>query len=235
MTSPPFMEHIVPGDDELLERLYSTHHRREQSGGKRLKQAFLERERARLFGEWIGQGKELLDLGCRDGTLTRHFLAGNRVVGADIDAAALECARQEYGIEVRKVNLNTALPFYDERFDVVLLAETLEHLPYPRITLSEIRRVLKPDGVFMGNVPLFYHLHNRWRVLRGKRLDSDPTHCQYYSLDSLKELLQEFFAIEAIVPLKGRLARYSLRLFARNVAFRCQKNSKIGSQIADLG
>jgi SAM-dependent methyltransferase len=222
MSSPLFKERLMPGDDELLERLYAAHHRREQPGGRRLKQAFLERERARLFGAWIGTGKELLDLGCRDGTLTRHFLEGNRVIGADIDSEALECARQEYGIEVQRVNLNAALPFSDTRFDVVLLAETLEHLPYPRITLSEIRRVLKPGGLFVGNVPLFYHLHNRWRVLRGKRLDSDPTHCQYYSLDSLSVLLQEFFTIEELIPLKGRLARYSLRLFARNVAFRCR-------------
>jgi len=224
MTSPPFKERGVADDDELLERLYATHHRCEQSGGKRLKQAFLERERARLFGVWIGRGKELLDLGCRDGTLTRHFTSGNRVVGADIDSEALELAHQEHGIDVQRVNLNSALPFSDARFDVVLLAETLEHLPYPRITLSEVWRVLKPGGLFVGNVPLFYHLHNRWRVLRGKRLDSDPTHCQYFSLDfPLRELLQEFFTIEEIVPLKGHLAKYSLRLFARNVAFRCRR------------
>lgn len=212
-------------DDELLERLYAEHHRREQAGGKRLRQAFLEEDRARLFGAWIGKGKDLLDLGCRDGTLTRHFIPGNRVVGADIDANALDIARKEHGIEVQRVNLNSTFPFPDARFDVVLLAETLEHLPYPRITLAEIKRVLRLDGLFIGNVPLFYHLHNRWRVLRGKRLDSDPTHCQYFSYDSLREILQQFFTIDEMVPLKGRLAGYAMRLFARNVAFRCRKPS----------
>ena len=210
-------------EDDLLEGMYSAHHRREQTGGKRLRQAFLEEERARLFGSWIGKDKDLLDLGCRDGTLTRHFLDGNRVVGGDIDVRALESARGEYGIEVHRVNLNAALPFPSDRFDAVLLAETLEHLPYPRITLREIDRVLRPQGLFIGNVPLFYHLHGRWRVLRGKRLDSDPTHCQYFSYDSLRELLRPFFTVEEILPLKGRLARWSMRLFARNVAFRCRK------------
>ncbi len=133
-------------EDDLLEGIYVEHHRRDQTGGKRIGQAFLETERAGLFGRWIGRGKDLLDLGCRDGTLTRHFREGNRVVGADIDRRALEAARTQYGIEVQRVNLNAPLPFSDARFDAVVLAETLEHLPYPRITLGEVKRVLRPRG-----------------------------------------------------------------------------------------
>lgn len=205
--------------DELLERIYRTHHRE----GARLRQAVLEQERARLFAAWLGRGKRVLDLGCRDGTLTRHFLDGNTVVGADIDSEALEFARKEYGIEAYRVDLNSALPFPEESFDVVVLAETLEHLPYPTITLSEVKRVLRSRSIFIGNVPLAYHLHNRWRVLRGKRLDSDPMHCQYLSYDSLRELLQQFFAIERIIALQGKWARWSMRLFARNVAYLCRK------------
>jgi len=106
-----------------------------------------------------------------------------------------------------------------------VLAETLEHLPYPRIALAEIHRVLRPGGLLIGNVPLFYHLHNRWRVMRVKRLDSDRTNCQYHSYESLRALLEEFFTIETMLPLKGRRwAALSMRLFARNVAFRCRKD-----------
>jgi methionine biosynthesis protein MetW len=206
--------------DELLERMYREHHR----GGRRYGQSFVEHKRARRFAAWIGQGKDVLDLGCRDGTLTRHFLAGNRVVAADIDSDALEFANKKYGIEVQRINLNSALPFVDENFDVVILAETLEHLPYPKITLTEIERVIRNNGVFMGNVPLFYHFHNRWKILRGKKLKWDPKHLQYFSYDSFKELLQEFFYIEQIIPTQGkRWAKYSMRLFARTVAFLCRK------------
>jgi methionine biosynthesis protein MetW len=217
-------EHYGRPDDELLEQMYASHHRRAQSGGERLGQAFLETKRAQLFSSWIGSGKTVLDLGCRDGTLTRHFTKGNRVVGVDVDGDALTIAYEAYGIEVHRANLNAALPFSDASFDAVVLAETLEHLPYPLITLGEIQRVLRPRGGVIGNVPLFYHLHGRWRVLRGKRLDNDPTHCQYHSYDSLRSLLQQFFMIEEMVPLKGgRWAKYSMRLFARNVAFLCRK------------
>ena len=66
-------------DNRLLEHMYASHHRREQAGGQRLGQAFLEKPRARLFRAWIGRDKDVLDLGCRDGLLTRHFTDGNRV------------------------------------------------------------------------------------------------------------------------------------------------------------
>ena len=172
----------------------------------------------------MGRRKDVLDLGCRDGTLTRHFVDGNRIVGVDIDSEALARARQAYGIEGHRVNLNGPLPFADESFDVVLLAETLEHLPYPFITLQEARRVLRPAGLLIGNVPLFYHVYNRWRVVRGKRLDNDPTHCQYHSYRSLRSLLGQFFVVETMVPLKGGpWAHLSMRMFAKNVAFRCRK------------
>src|SRR3989449_4306517 len=59
----------------------------------------------------------------------------------------------------------------------------------PRSTLFPYTTLFR--SMFVGNVPLFYHLHGRWRVLRGKRLDSDPTHCQYFSFDSLRELLED--------------------------------------------
>ena len=215
-------------EGSLLEQMYSRHH----SEGGRLGQSYLERERAALFVEWMGQGKKVLDLGCRDANLTRHFLSGNQVVGADIDIKALQLAAERYGIEIRQVDLNNKLPFPDYSFDVLVLAETLEHLPYPQITLGEIKRVLNPGGVFMGNVPLDYHLGNRFRVLKGKKLCFDETHCQHFSYNSLKELLNRFFAIDKMVPLKSerigrlQLARYSMNLFAKNVAFFCRKNDK---------
>ena len=43
-------------EDDLLEGIYVEHHRRDQTGGKRIGQAFLETERAGLFGGWIGRG-----------------------------------------------------------------------------------------------------------------------------------------------------------------------------------
>ena len=67
---------------------YEEHHRERRDEGDFV---FVP-ERIPLFVEAIGQGKRVLDLGCRSGALTRHFLEGNSVVGLDVDAAALEKA-----------------------------------------------------------------------------------------------------------------------------------------------
>lgn len=212
--------------NELLRKLYEQHH----ASGNRLRQSFMEQTRAQLFSQWIGQGKQVLDLGCRDGTLTRHYVEGNDVTGGDIDVAALRYASNTYSFKVQHVDLNNVLPFEDESFDVVVMAEVLEHLPYPVTTLQEVHRVLKPDSAFIGNVPLAYHLKDRYRVLRGKKLTlaGDPTHVRFYSYDDIQTLLTTCFHIEDIVILKGETwGRFSARLFARNIAFRCVKRAPI--------
>ena len=125
-----------------LQHLYETHH----ETGSRLRQTLLEKRRGEIFRSWIGIGKKVIDLGCRDGTLTRHFIDDNQVVGCDIDLNALAHARDTYGIETHQVDLNGVLPFKDAEFDVAVMGEVLEHLPYWSITLAQVHRILRGGG-----------------------------------------------------------------------------------------
>jgi len=122
-------------EKNLVQSYYESHHVQ----GKRLRQSFLEEKRGKLFSEWIGGGKVVLDLGGRDGNLTKHFIGSNDVTIGDIDGEALKYAKQTYGVKTQIVNLNEELPFLNDIFDVVVMAEVLEHLPYPKITLNEIK------------------------------------------------------------------------------------------------
>ena len=213
-------------EKNLVQSFYETHHKE----GQRLNQSFLENIRGQLFSNWIGKNKKVLDLGGRDGTLTKHFIEKNHVTLADIDENALEYAKKTYKVETMKVDLNQSLPFKDNSFDVVVMAEVLEHLPYPNITLGEIKRVLKTNGKFIGNLPLAYHLKDRWQIIRGRRLliSGDPTHLQFLSYEDVKKLLSKFFNIEEITILKGgKLSKKFPAAFARNIAFMC--NNKIHS------
>ena len=47
-----------------------------------------------------------------------------------------------------------ALSFDDERFDLVLTSETLEHVPDPHLALRETYRVLRPGGRHVFTVPV---------------------------------------------------------------------------------
>ena len=214
----------MKGEINLVQSFYESHHK----DGQRLKQSFLENTRGLLFADWIGTNKTVLDLGGRDGTLTKHFIEKNNVTLADIDENALEYAKRNYKVETIKVDLNGSLPFKDNSFDVVVMAEVLEHLPYPNITLSEIKRVLKTNGRFIGNLPLAYHLKDRWQIIRGRKLliSGDPTHLQFLSYEDVKKLMSNFFNIEEITILKGgKLSNKFPAAFARNIAFRCNNKN----------
>lgn len=192
----------------------------------------MESQRAECFRSWIGSGKKILDMGCRDGQLTRYFIEDNQVTGVDIDQSALEYASENYGITVEQVNLNETLPFPDACFDVVVLAEVLEHLPYPLITLAEIYRMLRPNGLFVGNIPLAYHVIDRWKVLRGKKLSiaGDKTHLQFFKYSEVLSLLSEFFITEKVYVFKGgKLGSRWPDLFARNIGFYCRKLSPVAT------
>jgi SAM-dependent methyltransferase len=197
---------------ELGER-YEEHHRRRRDEGDFV---FVP-ERIPLFVAAIGHGKRVLDLGCRSGALTRHFLAGNSVVGLDVDTAALEKA-QALGIEPVQANVEEPLPFEDASFDAVVAGELFEHLQFPDALVAEIRRVLRPGGVLVGSVPNAFRVQSRLRFLRGRPPEDDPTHLRMFSPAALRALLFDFGDV-GVDYVGGRYARLNGRLFARDLVF----------------
>lgn len=197
---------------DLSER-YEQHHRERRDEGDFV---FVP-ERIPVLVAAIGRGKRVLDLGCRSGALTLHFLEGNSVVGLDVDPAALEKAAA-LGIEPVQANVEEALPFEDESFDVVVAGELFEHLQFPDALVAEIRRVLRPGGVLAGSVPNAYRVQSRLRFLRGKPPEDDPTHLRMFSATAIRELLAGFAQVE-LHFVGGRYARLNARLFARDLVF----------------
>lgn len=196
-----------------LQERYEEHHRERRDEGDFV---FVP-ERIPLFVAAIGQGKRVLDLGCRSGALTKHFLDGNSVVGLDVDATALEKAAT-LGIEPVQANVEDALPFEDASFDAVVAGELLEHLQFPDALVSEIRRVLRPGGTLVGSVPNAFRIQSRLRFMRGDAPEDDPTHLRMFSPDAMRELLGAFEEVE-IDFVGGRYTRLSARLFARDLVF----------------
>ena len=201
---------------DLGER-YEEHHRERRDEGDFV---FVP-ERIPLFVEAIGRDKRVLDLGCRSGALTKHFLEGNSVVGLDVDAAALEKAAA-LGIEPVQANVEELLPFDDMSFDAVVAGELLEHLQFPDALIVEIRRVLRPGGVLVGSVPNAFRVQSRLRFLRGCPPEDDPTHLRMFSPNAMRDLLRSFENVR-IDFVGGRYARLSTRLFARDLVFTATK------------
>lgn len=95
----------------------------------------------------------VLDVGCATGV----FLDGMRrwgwqAHGVEPNPVASAYARERLGLDVITAELETA-GLADEFFDVVTLWDVLEHVPHPRRTLAEARRVLRPGGLLVLSLP----------------------------------------------------------------------------------
>jgi SAM-dependent methyltransferase len=109
---------------------------------------FYERELA------IHARGSVLDLGCGKAPLLGMY-CGYADTITTMDWA------QSHGAEFVDIchDLTEPLPLKDAYFDTVIMSDVLEHLPDPVATLIEARRILKPTGTFMLNVPFLYWLH----------------------------------------------------------------------------
>jgi len=176
---------------ETLSKIYQHHHQEK----KRHNFALYGEERGEFFSSFIGQGKKVLDLGCRDGSLTKYYLKGNQMTGVDVDQYALQQARKKYGFQTIWLDLNSEWKELEKHiFDVIVVGETLEHLYYPKIALSKAYHLLKPNGLLLGSVPNAFRFANRLRFLLGRKKGTsfcDPTHINHFSHKELEEILKE--------------------------------------------
>lgn len=162
-------------------------------------------ERVDIIQRHVVKGSTVLDLGCRDGTLTKYFIEGSTVIGGDIDDVALSLCEKNLGIKTYHIDLNQSLPFEDSFFDVVVAAEVMEHLIIPDILVREAFRVLKKGGMFIGTVPNAYRIKTRLYFVVGKPLTRDPSHLRFFHFSSLQALLSKYFSSVKIVPLAGHI------------------------------
>lgn len=119
-------------------------------------------------------GKDLLDVGCGDGIISLGLLRNgelNSVTGMDIVDVDLDFLRrmaEENGVApvgpddaIRFVrSVPDSVPAPDASFDLATAWSVFEHVTEPRPLLREIRRALKPGGVFYLQVwPLWFSEH----------------------------------------------------------------------------
>jgi len=99
------------------------------------------------------QGKDVLDLGCAGGFMGEALAArGANVTGIDPAADAIDAARahaRATGLRIGyDVGVGEALPYDDSSFDAVVCVDVLEYVADLHKVLSEVARILRPDGLF---------------------------------------------------------------------------------------
>jgi ubiquinone/menaquinone biosynthesis C-methylase UbiE len=155
-----------------------------------------------------------LDLGAGDGRLAAELDAG-RLVLADVSRVALErAARRLPDAETALVEPDGPLPFEDSSFDLVLCAETIEHVRDAQLLLSEARRVLRPDGTLALTTPAHGRATGLAVLARGFERVFDPLspHLRFFTRRSLRGLLDEMgFDVRSLERRSGTLIAVATR------------------------
>ncbi|MBA2734290.1 MAG: methyltransferase domain-containing protein [Acidobacteria bacterium] len=121
---------------------------------KRLR--FVEETIAEVFPEAKFATIRVLDVGCGNGSQLALALAqsGFQVTGIDIDASSIEHAKQlAKDLSNATFICGDVAELKAEKFDVVILAEVLEHMTEPRALLAESVKHLNESGIVIITVP----------------------------------------------------------------------------------
>ncbi len=159
-----------------------------------------------------------LDIGCGTGIATRQLKEfGFDVSGTDKDLKMIEVAREHSDGISYAVAPTDALPFKDETFDVVT-AFTAYHWFADEKSTNEIRRVLKPGGVFFAVTKDNRHDASRKEFWKGykeilkKYVGNDYNSMKDYDPKRLmrasgfKDIQEETFPVDELYTVEDALA-----------------------------
>lgn len=132
-----------------------------------------------------------LDLGCGDGYWSEKLKAkGYKTISADQEREYPNVDSDYRYDSMVPTDLEKELPFPNNSFDLVWCSEVIEHLEKYRLAIAEIRRVLKPDGMYILTTPnsyfwLYYFLklfglsHKDWQ---------NEGHKNFFHINDIKKL-----------------------------------------------
>jgi 2-polyprenyl-6-hydroxyphenyl methylase/3-demethylubiquinone-9 3-methyltransferase len=149
----------------------------------------------------LGRRERVLDLGAGDGRLSAELDAGELTL-ADVSPVALErAARRLPRATAVELEPDAPLPFPDSAFDLILCAETIEHVRDVQGLLSETRRALRPGGTLALTTPAHDRRTGLAILLGGFERVFDPLspHLRFLTRRSLSGLLDAMgFDVDSI-------------------------------------
>lgn len=132
--------------------------------------------------------RSILDLSCGTGYGTDYLGAyAGRIVGIDCAPDVVTKCREDYpraNVEFLAMDA-CALAFRDASFDCIVSQDTIEHIQDDHRFVSELTRVLKPDGTLIIFTP-----HGKGRGMT----PDDPYHVREYTHEEFQALLAPHFS-----------------------------------------
>jgi 2-polyprenyl-3-methyl-5-hydroxy-6-metoxy-1,4-benzoquinol methylase len=199
----------MPFDSSYFARQYRA--RAWRSAGQK---PILDRTRLRWLSRYVDGGR-LLEIGCGLGQFAT--VAGRRfnVLAADLVPAVVHEAAAASGASGIAASAS-ALPLADATIDAVCCFDVLEHLETPESCLAEVRRVLRPGGIFFISVPNPGSLGAR-RKGEQSFIYRDPTHCSVLTPEQWRALFAAHDLVERWSGTDGLWDPPYLRLVPRSI------------------
>lgn len=159
-----------------------------------------------LKNEWknfleITPKTKILQIGCGPEDVVMHLKIGKRYA---IDPLA-DFYKKKFNLDYRNLKFfqgrGEELPFKNNSFDLVILANVLDHVESPEKVLSEIKRVLKSNGIFYFEDPFyqknFIRIATFWgsvkRIFTGQIFNIH--HPFMFALEDIKRIISKEFSI----------------------------------------
>lgn len=152
-----------------------------------------ERRLLEILSQYLKTGESVLDLGCGGGVFTKAmYVAGYSVTGMDISEKAVNLARKQFPeCKFQTLNSNGTIPSPDEAFAAVWCTEVIEHVLDVVLFLSEINRVLEPDGILVLTTPYHGRIKNVLISLLkfDRHFDPEGSHIRFFDRKGLSRCL----------------------------------------------
>ncbi|MBW3015151.1 glycosyltransferase [Candidatus Woesearchaeota archaeon] len=158
-------------------------------------QRYWQRKRHKVImrmipAEFKAKDKAILDVGCGSSKIMQQL---NQGIGLDILFKKLRYLKKTN--KYLSQGSVFALPFKDDKFDIVICSQVIEHIPADDIIFTELKRVLRKGGILIIGTPDYKKLTWRFiewiygKVMPGAYADEHITH---YTKKSLKRKLKQF-------------------------------------------
>ncbi|MFN5459040.1 MAG: class I SAM-dependent methyltransferase [Bacteroidota bacterium] len=177
-------------------------------------------QRYQFFSSYV-KNKKVLDAACGTGygSSLLHLLGGAKsVLGIDVSPEALDYAKRYLATHVSFKNHDCMkIDQLNEKFDVVISFETIEHLSQPEEFIFKVCSVLEPGGIFICSTP------NKERLSGAGNIN--PFHPSELSFHEFESAFEKYFNISGIYH-QSETVQYSRYLELKH------NNSKVGGRSA---
>ena len=190
-TKPHLREYVL--DDLYSDGTYQVYQDRLVKKGKEIRKSILEERKYSQIKKFMKKKSPiLLDIGCGSGTfLDICKKNGFQVEGVDPSPSVKQTVLKDYNINVHQGDFNKIK--FSENFDIITMWGVLEHMSDPILTMKNIKKILKKDGMLIFEVPSANCFVSKYL----KKYNFSPTryiesgrHNIFFSIEAIREIAE---------------------------------------------